>query len=403
MNSGISTAAVPAALLWLFTVLAMTGPAAAQDSAGNHSNEGTVSNTNPVTNKDGFRLAMGSRRWKFPRDHGQHPDYKVEWWYYTGNLRTEAGRSFGYQVTFFRFGLSPSPTHRQSAWGARSLYMAHAALSDIDGRRFLHEGGFGRESLGLSGASAERHKVWMSGWRAEPIDGDPHGTTLIVPAGSFRLQLQLRALRPPVLHGKSGLDQKGPRPGQASWYYSQPRLETRGWLETGGERYTVTGVTWMDHEFSSNQLAKAQVGWDWFAIHLDDGSDVMIYRLRRKDGSTSPYSGGSLIAADGTVTPLWPGGGKPGGFTLAPGRIWRSPDSGGNYPLTWEIALHGAGLKLNVQPAFDTQELLPGRGIPFPYWEGAIRVTGTRGGRPVSGEGYMELTGYAGEFNAYFE
>jgi len=350
-----------------------------------------------------FRRAQGTRHWAFPRDHGQHPGYRLEWWYYTGNLETAAGRRFGYQVTFFRLALPPRGDGRASAWAADSLYLAHAALSDVARTDFAHDGRVGRDSLGVSGAALDRHAVWLGPWRADALSDDPHGVTLSVPAEGFVLTLTLRARKPPVLHGDAGLDQKGPQTGQASWYYSLTRLETTGTIEVNGVRHAVTGMSWMDHEFGTNQLAADQAGWDWFAIRLDDGSDLMLYRLRGKDGSTGAFSGGSLIDPAGGVTALAPDRGDGAGYRLEPLRRWRSPRSEGSYPVAWRIAVPQGALLLETTPAFDAQELLPGRGVPFPYWEGAIMVRGTRAGRPLRGEGYMELTGYAGSLNAFFE
>lgn len=350
-----------------------------------------------------FRRAQGTRQWAFPRDHGQHPGYRLEWWYYTGNLATSAGRRFGYQVTFFRLALPSHDGERASAWAADSLYLAHAALSDVAREEFHSDGRVGRGSLGVSGAATDRHAVWLGPWRADALADDPHGVTLSIPAEGFSLDLTLRARKPPALHGDGGLDQKGPQTGQASWYYSLTRLATRGTIAVNGARHPVTGTSWMDHEFGTNQLAAHQAGWDWFAIRLDDGSDLMLYRMRGKDGSTGGFSGGSLVGPDGGVTALTPDRGDGTGYRLEVLRQWRSPRSDASYPVAWRIALPQEEIVLETTPAFDAQELLPGRGVPFPYWEGAITVRGTRAGRPVRGEGYMELTGYAGSLNAFFE
>ncbi len=349
----------------------------------------------------GFRRAEGRRDWVFPRDHGQHPAYLLEWWYYTGIVENNRGRRFGFQLTFFRKGLAPFH-RRRSAWAVRSLYLAHAALSDLQAGRHLQAGLVGRDSLGLSGARPDRHGVWLSPWRADPLPDDPHGVRLTAGAEDFAFDLTLRAAEPPILHGENGLDRKGDRPGQASWYYSLPRLRTEGFITVGGKRHRVRGTTWMDHEFGTNQLGERQVGWDWFAIRLDGGEALMLYRLRLADGRSDPISGGSLIPLGGGSTRLHLGREGPQGARLMPGRRWRSPETGGDYPVEWRIELPGLRLRLKVAPAFDDQELRPGPGIPFPYWEGVITVSGTRGGRPVKGQGYMELTGYAGNLRDAF-
>jgi predicted secreted hydrolase len=342
-----------------------------------------------------FRRAEGARDWAFPRDHGQHPAYRLEWWYYTGIVRTAEGRAFGFQVTFFRQGLSGADPARPSAWAVRSLYLAHAALSDLEPGRYLRASRVGRDSLGLSGAAADAHTVWLEGWRADALPGDPHGTRLTLAAPDFALALELRSARPPVLHGQGGLDRKGPRPGQASWYYSLPRLATSGTVRVGGTEYAVHGETWMDHEFGTSQLGAELAGWDWLALRLDDGSALMLYRLRRSDGTAGPDSSGTLVAPDGTPTPLRLEG--PGAAQMEPGRTWRSPETGGVYPLEWQVRLPAQGLELRIAPALEAQEQTGTAGTPFGYWEGVVRAEGTRAGRAIAGEGYLELTGYAGD------
>jgi predicted secreted hydrolase len=345
-----------------------------------------------------FRRAAGHRDWRFPRDHGQHPAYKLEWWYYTGIVRTAEGRPFGFQVTVFRQGVGSAANatdpQRPSAWAVRSLYLGHAALSDIAARRFLHAGRAGRDSLALAGAALDRAQVWLGDWRVDPLPDDPHGVRIAVDAGSFALALELRAQGPPVLHGAGGLDRKGGQPGEASWYYSLPRLATTGTVTLDGAALPVTGATWMDHEFGTSQLAPELVGWDWLALRLDDGSALMLYRLRRADGSASPFSGGTFLAADGRRSALDFAPAAPPPMT--PGRSWRSAATGGVYPLEWDVALPAQGLRLHVAPAFDAQEQSAAPGTPFAYWEGAVWASGTRAGKALRGEGYLELTGYAG-------
>ncbi|MCZ6730722.1 MAG: carotenoid 1,2-hydratase [SAR324 cluster bacterium] len=355
-----------------------------------------------LSTESGFRRATGSRQWQFPRDHGQHPDYLLEWWYYTGNLRTASGRRFGYQLTFFRKGLAPRHK-RSSAWAVRSLYMAHAALSDVEARAHLSVGRLARDGPAAGGSSMTEHRVWLAPWRAEPLPGDPHGVRLSVRSARFALELELRSLKPPVLHGTNGLDRKGSMPGQASWYYSLPRLATTGFVEIEGRRHAVLGTSWMDHEFGTNQLGDDQAGWDWFALRLEDGRDLMLYRLRLNDGGTDPLSGGSLIDANGRREALRLGGQGAGAARLAPLRFWRSPASGSKYPVAWRIELPGQGLRLEVTPEFDAQELTVGRGVLFPYWEGAVRVKGISQGKTIAGEGYMELTGYGGKLRDAFK
>lgn len=344
-----------------------------------------------------FQPAEGQREWRFPADHGQHPAYRLEWWYFTGILRTAEGRAFGYQVTFFRQGVTPVPPRRKSAWRVQSLYLAHVALSDVQERAFHQADRVGRDSLSLSGAAAARLHVWLGPWRADPVPNDPNGARLTAEAGEFALRLTLHAEKPPVLHGDHGLDRKGGQPGQASWYYSLPRLRTEGTVTLAGREYAVTGESWMDHEFGTNQLGRDQVGWDWISLRLDDGHDLMLYRLRLRDGQVDPASHGTWIDPQGRARPVHV---SPG--ALAPERWWTSPATEGRYPVAWRIELPELGLSLTLEPAFDGQELRPGRGLAFAYWEGAVTARGTRGARAVQGEGYLELTGYAGVLTGAF-
>ncbi|HKI99558.1 MAG TPA: lipocalin-like domain-containing protein [bacterium] len=353
----------------------------------------------PDAQPAGFRQAEGTRTWRFPRDHGQHPAYRLEWWYYTGIVRTAGGRVFGYQVTFFRQGVREPGAQeppRRSAWAVRSLYLAQVALSDIAGQRYLHASRASRDSLGLSGAAPDRMQVWVESWRADPLQDSGNGARLRVDAGNFALSLTLRAERDPVLNGQGGLDRKGAEPGQASWYYSLPRMATEGTVRVDGDSFAVSGTTWMDHEFGTSQLGPQLAGWDWMGLRLDDGSDLMLYRLRRTDGGTDPHSGGIYVAPDGRRSRIVLTSDGAGRATLAPGRMWHSARSGADYPLEWELALPGQGLHLHLSPAFDAQEQTATAGTPFAYWEGAVGVHGTRNGRPIRGEGYLELTGYAG-------
>ncbi len=344
-----------------------------------------------------FQRAEGRREWHFPADHGQHPAYRLEWWYYTGILRTAEGRAFGYQVTYFRQGVTPEPPRRESGWRVQSLYLAHVALSDVRERRLHQAQRVGRDSLGLSGAAAAQQQVWLGSWRADPLANDLNGVALTTDAGEFALHLTLRAVKPPVLHGEQGLDRKGAAPGQASWYYSLPRLRTEGTLMLDGREHAVTGESWMDHEFGTNQLGPEQLGWDWISLRLDSGQDLMLYRLRNRDGSVDAASHGTWVDAQGHAQPV-----RLNAASLAPQRWWISPATGGRYPVAWRIELPEQGLSLTLAPAFDGQELRPGRGLTFAYWEGAVTARGTHGGHAVQGEGYLELTGYAGALTESF-
>ena len=376
-------------------------PAHATDAAGHAASAAAAGAS--------FQRAHGRRAWRFPRDHGQHSRYRLEWWYYTGIVRTAEGRPFGYEVTFFRQGLNPAPDRRGSAWRVGSLCLAHLAVSDLARGRFWQAANTGRDSLGLSGAAADRQRVWVNSWRADPLEASRDGVRLRAQNDAFGVALELRAERPPVLNGSGGLDRKGAAPGEASWYYSLTRLATKGTIRVGGDSYEVAGTSWMDHEFGTGQLPADLAGWDWFGLRLDSGEDLMLYRLRTTDGRASALSGGTLLEADGRVLrvrlagPAAPGP-QEGEVTAAaaPEQTWTSPATRAKYPLAWSIRVPRLGLSLTVEPAMEAQEFQAAAGLPFAYWEGAVRVRGERAGRPVAGEGYLELTGYAGGLRGSF-
>jgi predicted secreted hydrolase len=333
-----------------------------------------------------FEPVIAPRSFEFPDDHGSHADYRTEWWYFTGNLEGSAGRHFGFELTFFRFALAPDPVPRTSAWGTTQSWMAHLAVTDSAGERFIAEERFAREALGLAGAQAEPFNVWVRNWSARS-EGDLESApiTLVADGERIALELELRALKPVVLHGEGGMDRKGPDPGEASYYYSLPRLEAAGTLAIDGAAERVSGLAWLDREWSSGALDEALAGWDWFALQLDDGSDVMFYRLRRLDGSASRDSGGSMIAADGSRSHL-----ALTDVQLAELDRWSSPASGARYPVRWLLEVPAADLALDVQAYIEGQEL----DLTVRYWEGAVRVEGTREGTPIAGRGYVEMTGY---------
>ena len=327
----------------------------------------------------------------FPRDHAAHPDHRIEWWYYTGNLRTPDGRRFGYQLTFFRFGVDREPLN-PSRWAVRDLYMAHFAVTDIErGAHHVAER-LNRAGIGWAGASTETLHVWNDGWVATLDDGDRRTHRLAASSddGGLVIDLRLDPSASPVLHGVNGFSQKGAEVGNASHYYSLTRLRTTGRLVVGGETFDVEGLSWMDHEFGTSFLEPAQAGWDWFSIQLDDGTDLMVYVMRRIDGARDSRSSGTLVSQNG-VSHL-----RVDDYRLTPGRRWTSPASGAVYPVTWRIESPPHGLDLEVTAAVDAQELETGQSTGVTYWEGAIDVRGTRDGAPVAGSGYLEMTGYAG-------
>jgi len=336
----------------------------------------------------GFARALAPRVFSFPAELGPHPDFRTEWWYYTGNLDSAAGRHFGFQLTFFRTALAPpavGDAATGSAWSTRQLYVAHFAVTDTAGRRFHAWSRLERAALGLAGARPHPFRVWLDDWSAESDGPDGLPVRLRAAEGSIAIDLTLASDRPVVLQGDHGLSQKGPEPGNASYYYSRTRMTARGTVRAGAEAVPVVGLAWMDREWSTSALGPDLVGWDWIALQLDDGRDVMVYRLRRRDGGTDPHSAGALVSAAGATRAL-----APAEVTLDALEHWTSPRSRVRYPSRWRLAMPGAGLDLVITPRLADQELIVGTR----YWEGAVRVEGTAGGRPIGGRGYVELVGY---------
>jgi predicted secreted hydrolase len=335
----------------------------------------------------GWKSAAPGRTLRFPADHASHPEYRVEWWYYTGNLATSQGRRFGYQLTFFRIGVNLVPASA-SRWAVRDLFMAHLAVTDIEGGRHVSAEKLTRPGVATADARTDVYSVWNGSWAAR-LDGGTH----VLQAESFAppvaIDLVLDEGKPPVPQGDGGYSQKGAQPGNASHYYSLTRMPTRGAITLENTRYEVTGASWMDHEFGTSFLEAGQVGWDWFALQLDDGSDLMLYGMRRSAGGVDPQSSGSLVDPSGRATRL-----RAADYALAPGRRWTSPATRGAYPVEWAVTVPRAQLNLAVRAAVDAQELTGLSGVS--YWEGAVEVTGTRAGHRVSGRGYLEMTGYAG-------
>jgi predicted secreted hydrolase len=328
----------------------------------------------------GFARADTPRDFVFPADHGPHPDYATEWWYLTGNLAGADGRRFGYQFTLFRVGLVPGPPANDASWRTNQMYMGHVAISDIDGSQHHSAQRLGRAAAGLAGAQAAPLSVWLGPWQLQG-EGDPFPLRLTADATEFALALELQAgNKPLVLQGERGLSRKGNAPGNASYYYSYTRLPTRGELRIGEQTFTVAGDSWLDREWSSSALEADQAGWDWFALQLDDGRELMYYQLRYQDGRAHPLSSGVLVAADGSSRRL-----TMMDVALEPRRHWRAPD-GSSYPVSWRLTAPTVGLDLQVQAAFDDQLM----DHAVRYWEGAVTVSGSH-----RGQGYLELTGYA--------
>jgi predicted secreted hydrolase len=330
----------------------------------------------------GFARVLAPRPMSFPEDHGPHPDFRTEWWYYTGNLTTAAGRHVGFQLTFFRVALSPTEESRASTWATRQLYVAHFAVTDTAGGRFHAASRTSRAALDLAGAQATPFRVWVESWSAE---GERRATRLRAEEGDVAINLTVSPAKPVVLQGDRGLSRKGPEPGNASLYYSFTRMPARGTVRLGGETLEVSGEAWMDREWSTSALGAGVEGWDWVAVQLDDGRELMVYLLRRRDGTIDPFSSGTLIAADGTGRRL-----QAEDVRVETLTHWTSSHSGVRYPARRRLSVPSAELRLEIEPRLADQELRMGTR----YWEGAVEVVGSSGGLAIGGRGYVELVGY---------
>jgi predicted secreted hydrolase len=336
----------------------------------------------------GFLFADGSRPLTFPADFGAHPDFRTEWWYYTGNLQTAERRHFGFELTIFRVGLLPPTVElpNDSNWSSRDFYFAHFAISDIDSNQFYAFQRYSRPGPGLAGAQADPYRVWLEDWTI--TEQTPDVYQLQAEQENIVLNLTLTDEMGVILHGENGYSRKGKDPTNASYYYSQPRLRAQGSIQIGGTPYAVTGLAWKDHEFSTSVLDENQTGWDWFSLQLEDGSALMLFQLRERGGGISESASGTFIAAEGTTQHL-----SKSDFEITVLDQWQSPNTQGLYPSSWEIRLHQPDCFLTAQPWMADQEInFP----PITYWEGAVYFEGACNSTPARGNGYIELTGYAG-------
>jgi predicted secreted hydrolase len=328
-----------------------------------------------------FKAAAPGYRYEFPRDYFGHPEYQTEWWYYTGNLRDAEGRRFGFELTFFRQGVSREPAGR-SAWEIRDVYFAHFAVSDLDGRRFFHAERTNRAGPGIAGASEKLARIWNGNWRVSRLDEKEELAAL---ADAFGLALMLVPEKRPVIHGEDGVSRKAAGAGRASHYFSETRLGASGTLRLDARTYEVSGLAWMDHEFFTHQLGPDQVGWDWLSAQLDDRTELMLFQIRRSDGTIDPFSAGTFVDAEGQAHHL-----RRADFELVPaGETWASPATGGEYPIRWKVRVPAFRLAFEASTRLASQEISGGARIAPNYWEGAVELTGSRGGW-----GYLEMTGY---------
>lgn len=330
-----------------------------------------------------FAPALPGYDFEFPRDHGSHEQYRTEWWYYTGRLQTESGRRYGFELTFFRVGVVPPGAPPESPWDLRNLALAHFAITDIDRQRFRYAEKMNRASPFTASAASDFLDVFNEGWSARSL---PDGSWRIVASGGGdSLDLVMRSRKPPAVHGENGVSVKAEGIGYASHYYSMTRLEASGTIN--GQQ--CGGLVWMDHEFGSASLRENQQGWDWFSMQLDNDSELMLYQIRRRDGTADPTSSGSLVTGDGTVIHI-----RRDQMRIEPLGKWRSPKSRATYPMGWRISIPAFAISVVLRPVMRDQELITRNSTRVTYWEGAVDISGSFGNVAVLGGGYVEMTGY---------
>jgi len=339
---------------------------------------------NPVAGQ--YRFAAPGYRYEFPRDNFNHPDFQTEWWYYTGNLKAADGHEFGFELTFFREGLNRN-VEKASDWSASDAYLAHLALSDISDGKFYHRERLNRAGPGIAGASAETGRIWNGNWQ---ILWNGSRQDLQAISDQFNLHLRLESQKQPVIHGLDGVSQKSAGEGQASHYISLTHLAVSGDIDLNETKFPVTGTAWMDHEFFTQPLDAEQVGWDWLSLQFDDNSELMLFRIRRKGGSIDPFSSGTYVDAAGKTTHL-----TQKDFTLRPlGETWASDSNRAVYPIHWQVSVPSLKVNVDITTRLKQQELAGKTVLSPSYWEGAIRIAGTRNALPLAGVGYLEMSGY---------
>lgn len=355
-----------------------------------------------------FAQALTPKPLMFPRDQGPHPGYRQEWWYLTGNLDSASSERFGFELTIFRFALAPyapqpTPTHpgvssqsepQGSPWRTRQIYLGHFAVTDVARKRFRFSTKLARGALGLAGARSNPFQVWIGDWQiGQGTAPGARSTQSAAAGGEWRLQaagqgyvisLTAQPLMSPVLNGERGLSRKSGEPGNATYYYSIPRVSVQGTIVRDGRPLRVHGLAWLDREWGSGSLGPREAGWDWFGLQLGDGSSLMFYSLRDRSGTEDPYSAGTWVDPDGRARPL-----SRADMRIEVLKHWTDA-LGTRYPSQWRLVSPALGLDINIHPVLADQEL-----VASPrYWEGAVDVSGTRAGRPIAGRGYVELVGY---------
>jgi predicted secreted hydrolase len=338
--------------------------------------------------EENFSKAIDKREFVFPEDHGPHPDFRTEWWYFTGNLTDKENRKFGYQFTIFRTALTKKKEIRNSDWGSNQIYMAHFAITDIEKNEFYFEERFSREANKLAGAQINPLKVWLEDWQVMQIDDnvkfDLPTISISAKTGQAEIDFILNASKPKVLQGEEGLSQKGKQPGNASYYYSYTRLKTEGTILLSGKEFGVSGYSWMDREWSTSALSDDQAGWDWFALQFNDNSEIMYYQMRKKDGTPDVYSKGIIVNKNGSSRLI-----NKDQVYLEVTDYWESP-SGVIFPSGWKLDIPDENIKLEIIPAIKNQLM----DVSINYWEGAVLIEGIKNKEQFSGRGYVELTGY---------
>lgn len=334
-----------------------------------------------------FQEAVSGYTYQFPRDDFSHDNFRVEWWYYTGNLESDKGRRFGYQLTFFRVGLEGyNPINNPSKWKVDHIYFAHMTVSDIQNKKFHFFERINRKGIKNAGAATDRFMIWNSDWN---LSAEENMQKIKALENDTGIELSLIPIKKRVFHGKNGISIKGSNKGNASHYFSYTRMKTEGSIFIKGEKFQVKGSSWMDHEFSSNPLNPSLAGWDWFSIKLDNQTEIMLYQLRKKNGNTDPNSSGTFISADQNYHHL-----TLNEFSISNKSSWTSEKTGATYPAVWEIDILESDIHLIITPDFSSQELYHLRSISGSYWEGSVSIKGSVGGKPVTGTGYVELVGY---------
>ena len=336
--------------------------------------------------EQGYARAIEARQFSFPDDHASHPDFRNEWWYFTGNLETATGHEFGYQVTLFRIAITPKKTPRTSHWSARHVWMGHVALTDISNQKYYNEQRFARDATGLAGFQQQPFKVWLEDWQitaAKKGDSGDFPWNIKVKHTDFTLNLKVLPAKKIILQGDKGLSQKSAAKGSASYYYSISHMQTSGQITIAGKQHKVTGKSWLDREWSTSALGKDQAGWDWFSLQFNEGIELMYYQIRKKTGDIDAYSRGKLIMSDGSTTDI-----HPKGIQLTPLKTWTSPQ-GRKYPIAWQMRLQSSSKSWRIEARVDDQEMIGS----IHYWEGAVQIV-DESTHQIVGKGYLEMTGY---------